>query len=122
MTAFRNIFTYLSQQRWPAILWTLAIIVACTLPGQSLPDAPVVGFDKVVHIGMFVGWAFLWMMLFPEKTRFIFLIGIFFGILLEFYQQLLPFDRSFDWWDALADGVGTLAGTLLFLLISRNMD
>jgi len=119
MTAFKTIFSYLSSQRWPALLWTLAIIIACTWPGQSLPDSPVVGFDKVVHIGMFVGWSFLWMMLFPRKITAIFLIGIFFGILLEFYQQLLPFDRSFDWWDALADGVGTLLGTLIFLLIAR---
>lgn len=68
------------------------------------------GFDKVVHIGMFVGWTILWLFLFPRKIWLILLLGIAFGISLEFFQQWLPFDRTFDWWDAAADGLGTLIG------------
>ncbi len=115
----KPILDYLSSQRWPALLWTFLIIVACTLPGKSLPGAPVVGFDKVVHIGMFVGWACLWMLLYPGRVSLLIVVGVVFGIALEFYQQMLPFDRTFDWWDALADGVGTVVGTVVFLVFSK---
>ena len=41
------------------------------------------------------------------------LSGMAYGLGLEFYQQLLPFDRTFDWWDAAADAVGVLLGSLV---------
>ena len=77
------------------------------------------GFDKVVHAGMFIGWTTLWVLLFPKNRLFLVLLGISFGIFLEFYQQWLPFDRTFDWWDAAADGLGVLLGLgFYFLLIN----
>jgi VanZ family protein len=115
----KSLFNYFSHQRWPALLWTFLIVLACTWPGKSLPEAPVIGFDKVIHVGMFVGWAFLWMMLYPKKITLLFLIGIAFGILMEVFQHLLPYERTFDWWDVLADGVGTIVGTVFFIIISR---
>lgn len=115
----KSLTAFLSNHRWPAVLWTILIVVACTLPGKELPVAPVIGFDKVVHVGMFVGWACLWMLLYPGRVLWLILLGVVFGISIEFYQQMLPFDRTFDWWDAFADGVGTLLGTVLFLVISK---
>ncbi len=100
-------------------MWTLLIVLACTLPGKSLPDAPVLGFDKIVHAGMFIGWTTLWLLLFPNKRMAFVLLGIAFGIFLEFYQQWLPFDRTFDWWDAAADGLGVLLGLGTFLVLNR---
>ncbi len=51
--------------RWlqaAAVLWTLGILVAVTLPGDSVPDTPsVIGFDKIVHFVMFAGFGTLWM-------------------------------------------------------------
>jgi VanZ family protein len=117
----KTLVTYFASHRWPAIVWTLLIVVACTLPGKSIPDAPIMGFDKIVHIGMFIGWTCLWLLLFPRSTLFIALLGIAFGIFLEFYQQWLPFDRTFDWWDAAADGVGVLVGLGLFFILMRYL-
>ena len=115
----KKLITYLSSHHWPAIVWTLLIVMACTWPGKSLPDAPVLGFDKIVHAGMFIGWATLWLLLFPKNRLLLVLLGIAFGIFLEFYQQWLPFERTFDWWDAAADGLGVLLGLgFYFLLIS----
>lgn len=113
----KKLITYLSNTRWPAIVWTLLIVLACTLPGKSLPDAPVLGFDKIVHAGMFIGWTSLWLFLFPKNRLFLVLLGVAFGIFLEFYQQWLPFDRTFDWWDAAADGLGVLLGLGFYLLL-----
>lgn len=101
---------FLTTRNWIAWLWTLAILVACSLPGKSLPAAPVMGFDKIVHVGLFCVWIILWLLATRNKALFYILLGMVYGLALEFYQQLLPFDRSFDWWDALADAVGVLLG------------
>lgn len=115
----KTLVTYLSVHRWPAIVWTILIVLACTLPGKSLPNAPILGFDKIVHVGMFVGWTSLWLLLFPKSRFFLVLLGIAFGIFLEFYQQWLPFNRTFDWWDAAADGLGVMVGLGFYFLLSR---
>ncbi len=114
MNVLKPVLIYLSRHLWPALLWTALIVLACTWPGKDLPSAPVVGFDKIVHIGMFVGWTTLWLLLFPKKIWLVIALGIAFGIFLEFYQQWLPFDRTFDWWDAAADGLGTLIGAVIY--------
>ncbi|WP_228713613.1 VanZ family protein [Arundinibacter roseus] len=114
----KAILTYFSRHSWPALLWTFLIVVACTLPGKSIPNAPIIGFDKIVHFGLFFGWTLLWLLLYPKKILIVCLSGICFGIFLEFYQQWLPFDRTFDWWDALADAVGVFLA-LGFYIVSR---
>lgn len=100
----------LVSRPWAAWLWTFLILVACSLPGKNIPAAPLVGFDKIVHIGMFFIWINLWLLKAPNKRIVLIALGMAFGIAIEYYQQLLPFDRSFDWWDALADAVGILLG------------
>lgn len=119
MNVLKAALIYLSRYRWPALLWTALIVLACTWPGKDLPAAPVVGFDKIVHIGMFVGWTVLWLLVFPRRIWLILLMGIAFGIGLEFYQQWLPFDRTFDWWDAAADGLGALLGVGFYHLLKQ---
>jgi VanZ family protein len=113
----KALLTYLATYRWPAILWTFLIVLACTWPGKDLPKAPVMGFDKIVHVGMFIGCTCLWLLLFPNSKLLIVLMGVGFGIFLEFYQQWLPFDRTFDWWDAASDGLGVILGLGLYLLL-----
>jgi hypothetical protein len=115
----KSIFSYCQRHLWPAITWTLLILIACTWPGKDLPDAPVVGFDKIVHAGLFIGWTGLWLLAVPKKYSMILVIGIGYGIFLEFYQQWLPFDRTFDWWDAAADGLGVFLGALLYWLFTK---
>ena len=106
----RTISKKIFGNKWIAWIWTFLILLACTWPGKSMPAAPIVGFDKLVHVSMFIGWAVLWLTVYPSKTWTVIIAGVLYGVGLEFYQQLLPFDRSFDWWDALADAVGVFAG------------
>lgn len=115
----RALFLYLSSHRWPALLWTFLIVVACTWPAEDLPEAPTLGFDKLVHVALYAGWIGLWLMLYPRRLLLLLAMGIIFGIGMEFYQEWLPFGRSFDWWDALANTLGALIGGAVFRLLSR---
>lgn len=114
---FKKLLHILSKGPWFAIFWTLLILVACTWPGKDIPSAPVVGFDKIVHAGLFIGWTTLWILAYPKKARMLILVGMAYGLGLEFYQQLLPFERTFDWWDAVADAVGVVIGFLFTTLV-----
>ncbi|WP_229248749.1 VanZ family protein [Dyadobacter sandarakinus] len=106
----KKLLRFFDRNPWPGIFWTALILVACTWPGKDIPAAPVVGFDKVVHAGLFTAWIILWTLAYPGMGRKLVLIGMAYGLGLEFYQQLLPFDRTFDWWDAVADAAGVLLG------------
>jgi len=110
MTLLNTTIRLFSKTKWFAWIWTILILIACSWPGKSMPEAPVVGFDKIVHIGLFSVWAVLWLMASRKKALIIILLGFAYGLGLEVYQQLLPFDRTFDWWDALADAAGILLG------------
>jgi hypothetical protein len=106
----KALYKFIFENKWTAWFWTFVILVACTWPGKSMPEAPIVGFDKIVHISMFLVWTTLWHGISPLKPAVLIITGMLYGLGLEFYQQLLPFDRTFDWWDALADAVGVLMG------------
>ncbi|MCF2501777.1 VanZ family protein [Dyadobacter sp. CY107] len=107
---FQSIIQLLSRSPWIAWFWTFLILLACTWPGKDIPSAPVAGFDKIVHGGLFIIWITLWTLIYPKKATLLVLLGMAYGLGLEFYQQLLPFDRTFDWWDAVADTAGVLIG------------
>ena len=108
---FQRATRFISKNPLFAWLWTFLILAACTWPGKDIPTAPAAGFDKIVHAGLFFVWIILWLLAYPGKSKLIIVVaGMLYGIGLEFYQQLLPFGRTFDWWDALADAVGVLLG------------
>lgn len=117
LNLLQSIIRFFYKNPWPAIFWTLLILVACTWPGKDIPAAPVVGFDKIVHAGLFIGWIVLWCLAYPHKRKMLVVIGMAYGLGLEFYQQLLPFERTFDWWDAVADAAGVLLGYSIVSLI-----
>lgn len=107
---FSVFLRFISRNRWIAIVWTLLIFVACSWPGKQMPEAPIVGFDKLVHVGLFGTWTVLWLLAYPEKAILIILSGIAYGVGIEFYQEAMPLDRSFDWLDIVADSIGVFLG------------
>jgi len=84
------------------------------MPSNSLPKGE--GFnDKTAHFIAFAGWAFCWQFAFKNYAKTL-ILGITYGILIEFWQGSLPisFHRGFDWYDALADGIGVLIGLFIY--------
>lgn len=101
----------LLESKYLALGITLIIFILCTMPSGNLPQAN----DKTAHFVAFAGWAFCWQFSFKNYIKTLFL-GIFYGILIEFWQGILPesFHRGFDWYDALADGIGVAIGLIFY--------
>ena len=108
----------LINSKYTAIFWTVLIFILCTIPSENLPnDQPN---DKISHFIAFAGFTFFWYFQ-SSKYILVILIAIIYGIAIEFWQGILPqnFHRSFDWYDALADGIGGMIGLFIYLIYSR---
>lgn len=103
---------------WLAGLWTVAIVIACSVPGPSLPPSPFFSFDKVVHVALFAPFAWLWRRAVGPRDGAILLASAGFAVAIEVWQQLPVIGRSADPADAVAD----IAGALLGLGLARALD
>ncbi len=94
----------------PSVIVTVLIIVAVLIPGSAVPDVRIIDFDKLVHFTMFFTWAVALRYDFP-RTHYLKIIftGLAFSLFTELLQ-LLAADRSFDWYDMVADGIGLCVG------------
>ncbi|MBT8401129.1 MAG: VanZ family protein [Rhodothermia bacterium] len=101
-----------------ATAWTILIVAACTIPGRDIPDVDIDFADKFAHFALFFGYGWLWMraMAAPLRKRLI-LVGIS-GVLLsigtEFYQGLLPWERSPDLYDSIANTAGLAVSVISY--------
>jgi len=106
------------RARLLAILWTLGILAGCSIPGKDLPTIRIASFDKVAHFVVFAGFGWLWMRALRESGRrqvwYVLGAGFAYAVLTEIYQGLLPFERTPDPMDALANSIGLLAGVLVY--------
>jgi VanZ family protein len=119
-----------------AAVWTVGIITALTIPTPGLPKIdPSLTLDKIAHVVLFAGLAIFWMRaLRPaergseaqhwtvpwRQTLIVMSGGTVFAIGSEFYQMLLPFKRTADPYDAIADVVGLILGLCAYLLYRYN--
>ena len=91
---------------------SVLIIIAVLIPGSKLPDVSIGGYDKVVHILMFIAWTLAVRFDYnrqPFPYALVFLIGIIFSALTEVLQILVE-GRSFDIYDMAADALGLIIG------------
>lgn len=98
----------------PTILVTVLILVAVSLPGSSLPDAPgIPGLDKMVHFTLFLMLAVAIQLDFslarPGSLWLTVAIALAFSALTEALQLMVD-GRSSELVDMLADMGGFLVG------------
>ena len=107
-----------------AFFWTLGILAACSIPGRDLPEVDIASLDKLVHFVVFAGFGWLWMHALraetPARTALVVVAGLVYAGLTDVYQGLLPFDRTPDPFDALANASGLLVAVLLYHLLRRK--
>lgn len=112
-------------------MWFLITTVLLILPGPDIPRSSFLDeiyFDKWVHIGLFGGITFLTALPYikanPANKKLLIKICIIFsiyGILMEFAQKYLAFERSFDYVDMIADGIGCISGVFMSGIYSRKI-
>jgi VanZ family protein len=102
------------KTKFPAIIWTAIIFILCTIPAD---DAAKIGTmnDKLNHAIAFAGFVFFWLF-HTSMAKLIVIVGIFYGILIEVWQYILPesFHRGFELLDAVADAVGCIVGYFIY--------
>ncbi len=112
------------------VLWFILIFILLTLPGSDIPKISfldIIYFDKWVHTGLFAvlvflfGWPYRKMYL-PQHVLFIIIavLGLAYGIAMEYVQEYFIVGRSFDVTDMMADGFGCLVGYLAFRYFSNK--
>ena len=107
-------------------LATLTILYLTLSPSDQIGDFSVYQYDKLGHFILFFGWTFFFGLLvlsFKETNTnllFVFITGSLFGISIEILQGVLPFGRTPDMGDAIADILGTLCATILLYFIRKN--
>ena len=95
-----------------AILWTFAILAACSLPGNELPKINFDLFepDKIAHFILFFFFGWLWLEAAPPEKKgrriLIAVFGALYAITTELYQSALPLGRTADPMDAVANLIG----------------
>jgi hypothetical protein len=113
--------TTMSPRALLASCWTLVILVLCWLPPTMLPEEEkgskrflIPHFDKLIHMGIFAVFAFLWMRVgdSPRRGRWVLLAGLALAVLSELGQEVPIVSRDASVADALADGLGVVASVI----------
>lgn len=111
------------------VLYTILLTFLSLMPGDSVKTT-ITGIDKVFHfilysILAFLIFRFLIFLKKPQKlankTLLCISSGSIYGIIMEIMQGFSP-NRTPDSFDALANFLGCIAGSLLYLLILRKQS
>ena len=99
------------RRLWAALaaLWTLAVFVACALPGSALRDFSILTPDKLYHAFAFLVFALSWRLA-GGRPLAVGVAGVAFAVLIEWWQGNVAVGRYADPYDALADVVGLALG------------
>jgi VanZ family protein len=114
---------------WPALIWSLIVLILTLIPGEAVPDVDIVQIDKVVHFFIFgvlmilSSYALLKMhMLNRWPANPLMISGIYsitFGSLIEVIQQFVP-GRNFSLVDMLANTIGVVLGYAVVIFLRRK--
>jgi VanZ family protein len=114
-----------------SIVLCSVILVLCFMNTASLPNAPMTGFDKLVHLVMFLGLSGV---VFFDNTFYLkrktsyqrivsgsFLFPTLFSGAIELMQEYFTVNRTGDWMDFLFDAIGGLAGLAVCFIINNRL-
>jgi hypothetical protein len=112
-----------------AVLWTLLILALCWTPSDWLPRKEGQGsgweiphMDKMVHAGLFLGFAVLWMEALAGKARRelrVAAAGFALAAISELGQLVPVIKRDCGFADGAADFIGVLVGLCVFRLLDE---
>ena len=100
------------------LFYVAFMVVLFLLPIPNIPLAEFRHVDKLVHFGIFLGFAVLYHLDRHRGAWRTFLIAAAFAGSIELVQWRLPY-REGEWLDFVAGAVGSWLGTLIGVLIER---
>lgn len=115
-----------------ALFWTLLIPVLCLISIGEIPGIKIENSDKYVHFGFYFILVTLWFIYFFTKNSginglkisFIIVVcSILYGIVIEFFQEFFTISRVADFYDVIANSMGSLAALIsirLFIKYSNS--
>jgi VanZ family protein len=112
----------LPTQQWRHkvfVYYVAFMILVFLLPLPTIPLAESKHVDKLVHFGIFLGFALLFYVDRQWRVGWTFLISVAFAGGIELVQWTLPY-REGDWLDFIAGTVGAGLGAVFVLLIERQ--
>ena len=109
-----------------AIVYTLAVTFVSFVSLSNLPDVVIVSHqDKVVHLLMYLLFAFFWYVYLEDVTNKALPIAIscaaIFGTIVEVLQGSLTSERQFDYYDISANVVGALLSIILVRVYKKHV-
>ena len=120
--AARSIAPVKSIRHTLFVLYVAAMVLAFLLPVPTVPTLPIPlpnQFDKMVHFGIFLGFALLLHLDRRPRLGITLLVSLAFAGGIELVQSLIPY-RSGDWRDFAAGGAGAGLGVVLVVLFRRR--
>jgi VanZ family protein len=95
------------------------MVLVFLVPVPALPISVPNQFDKLVHFGLFLGFALLYDLDRRPSMGRTLLVSFAFAGGIELVQWVLPY-RSADWWDFLAGATGAGVGAALAILVTAR--
>lgn len=109
------------------MLVTIIILVGTLFPAKNLSKINIWDYDKIGHFLMFTAWTFLFGVVRAVLKRrkpsllMVFSLGLFYGLLIEILQFILPTNRSPELYDFIADALGSGFAVLLLIPLFKKM-
>ena len=118
---------FLNKNKY-GLAWTLLILLVCLMPGDNLPSSSFFcfkGADKLIHFTLYLVLLILigkglvsYFKSSYSSTRIIvisYLYCLFLGIGIEFIQSVFVAGRLGDFFDVLANAIGSSIGVFILL-------
>jgi hypothetical protein len=108
------------ERIWPSITWTAIVFFLLSMDTRNMGGGGFLkfeGIDKLIHFVLFWIFALLWGLFLQSSGTLsinrigvlVFATGSLYGLGMEYYQDFFT-NRSFSYWDAVADALGAGAG------------
>lgn len=114
-----------------ALLWALLILVLTLTPGKAVPDIGLFDYDKLGHAGIFMIQSYLLIKGLYERdarknrvSKYVWsgsVTAVFYGFAIEYAQSFIP-DRGMEFYDAIANIIGSFFGVTLFYLHNKLFE
>ena len=101
------------------VCYVVVMLLVFLLPVPTTPVAESKHVDKLVHFGIFLGFALLFYIDRRRRLWWTFLISVAFAGGIELLQGTIPY-REGDWLDFAAGAAGAGLGAVLLLLLDRH--